>query len=295
MIHSKNIFVILPLLALFLFFPTKSFATREFVQTHTVIVKRGEAFQGVSFPVGSKVSLYTASKGVAAVELSENFSMNGILLKAGTSIEIWEDGTLFQFSTRDGQRVHALTFGEHEATLRFSRSGVLESINLRKPKLIHGVKFAENYQLEFHPNGKPSRGTLAEDQAFAGLHLKAAEVQFFPSGKIRQAKLAKESKFREFVLRGDPNPANPNDVEFWENGILKRGILGANANVQGYICGPGPITFFETGKVRTLTIGDHRKVFLNAYAGQQGVEATVKPGDSLNINEAGVVIGLGSH
>jgi hypothetical protein len=98
---------------------------------------------------------------------------------------------------------------------------------------------------------------------------------------------------KEIWIKGDTNTANPSDIEFWPNGKLKRALLAKSVKIQNYLCGEGPVNFFETGTLQTLILGEDKTVILNPYEGQRPVEKAAKAGDSLNINEKGTVIGWG--
>ncbi|MEZ0261553.1 MAG: hypothetical protein ACAH80_11125 [Alphaproteobacteria bacterium] len=273
--------------------PVHQSYARARVETHEVIVKSGEIYQGLQFPEGTKLHLISANNAVASAILSHDFLMNGHLIKGGTTLQIWNDGTLMEIYTQDGQRINDLVFTQGEASLRFSAEGKLATAHLNKPKEIQGFRLAENSNVEFYPDGKLAWGKLADEQLRDGLYFAAlSEIRLFPSGKLQQAKLAKESKFGELLLKGDPN-ANPGETSFWPEGNLKTGILAAAATIQGFPCGPGPITFFESGRIKTLVLGEEMKIVLAPYEGQTPHEKLAKAGDSLNINENGVVIGWG--
>ncbi len=278
--------------ALFLFTCIEATANRQILKTHEVIVKKGESYHGVFFPEGSHLNIVDQTKAVASAVLSQDFKIGHHLIKAGTNLIIWDNGMLAEITTKEGQRINNLVFAEGEARIRFNQEAKLEEINLNRPKEVEGLLFAESYQIKFHANGKISSGTLARDQEKEGLKLKAKiEVHFFESGKLKQLKLAEASQFGKFLLVGDANIANPGETEFWENGSLKAGILAKNVEIQGIICGPGPIVFFESGKLRSFVVGADRVVSLDPYPGQTPAERAVKPGDSLNMNEAGKFIG----
>lgn len=222
--------------------------------------------------------------------------MNGYLLKQGSSLSIWGNGVLFELSPVSGQKIGDLEFQAGEANLRFTIDGVLESASLHTDKEIHGYRFAKNMTIEFHPNGKLSRGTLAEEQIKNGLKLKSnSEIRFFPTEQIQAAKLSGESTVGTYKIKGDPIPANSSDVEFYSNGRLKAAILSQNAVIDGYHCGPGNIVFFESGKIKELTLSEDRVVKLHSYIDQGAVEKPARRGDRINLSEDGRVMGWSSR
>ena len=283
------------LIPLFLFSLSTAHAHRPFIPTHQVTVKKGDTHQGVQFPEGSTLTLISSSGAVASATLSRDFKMNGHLLKQGSSLSIWSNGTLFELSPVSGQRIGDIEFAAGEASLRFSTKGVLENASLHTDKEIHGYRFAKNMNLEFHPNGKVSRGYLAEEQLKNGLKLKAnSEIRFFPTEQIQSAKLSGESGVGAYRVKGDSNPANSSDVEFYPNGRLKAAILSQNAVIDGYRCGPGHIALFESGKIKELTLGEDRVIKLHPYIDQSVVEKSARAGDRINLSEDGRVMGWSS-
>lgn len=267
-------------------------ANRAQVETIEMLVKKGEVHQGVSFPEGTRLTLIKQNKAVVAATLSQEFKISGLVLKKGTSLQIWDDGSLFEFEPLAGQTVGDMSFQEQEATLRFAKGGVLESVYLKKAKTLQGYQWESGYHVEFHPNGKIARGTLAAGNSKAGLVLKEkSELRLYPSGQIQSAKLASDSQYEKFTLKGDPNPG---ETQFWSNGKLREAILAKDFLIDSYECGPGKISFFETGHLQTLHLAKDRKIVLNPYAGQAPVEKEAHAGDQLTLNEKGIIIGWGS-
>jgi hypothetical protein len=260
-----------------------------------VTVKKGDIHQGVQFPEGSTLTLISSSGAVASATLSRDFKMNGHLLKEGISLSVWGNGALFELSPVSGQRIGDIEFQAGEANLRFTAKGILENASLHTDKEIHGYRFAKNMTIDFHPNGKLSRGTLAEEQIRNGLKLKSnSEIRFFPTEQIQAAKLSGESTVGTYKIKGDSNPANSSDVEFYPNGRLKAAILSQNAVIDGYRCGPGHIALFESGKIKELTLGEDRVIKLHPYIDQSVVEKSARAGDRINLSEDGRVMGWSS-
>jgi len=287
---------LISLIPLFLFLLSTAHAHRPYIPTHQVTVKKGDIHHGVQFPEGSILTLISSSGVVASATLSRDFKMNGHLLKQGSSLSIWGNGALFELSPVSGQKIGDLEFQAGEASLRFTNNCALESASLHADKEIHGYRFGKNMTVEFHPNGKLSRGTLAEEQVKNGLKLKPhSEIRFFPTEQIQAAKLSGESTVGNYKIKGDPNPANASDVEFYPNGRLKAAILSQNAVIDGYRCDPGNIAFFESGKIKELTLGEDRVVKLHPYLDQSAVEKPARRGDRINLSEDGRVMGWSSR
>ena len=101
--------------------------------------------------------------------------------------------------------------------------------------------------------------------------------------------LGKASRFGELTLKGDPNPANPGETQFWPNGNLRAGVLAKPAKIDGYQCAPGRISFFESGKLQTLILAEDKKISLSSYPKE------AHAGDSLNLADDGRVIGWGGR
>lgn len=273
-------------------FPNAALAQRQVLKTHEVIVKKGDVYQGVHFPEATRLNIVDENDSVASAIISRDFNLSGYLIKAGTYLQIWGNGVLFEIEARKRQKINGIIFGENEATIRFNQEAKLEDIYLRKPKIIGGFEFADGYHIQFFPNGKLEKGNLSRDQSFGGLNLKAKSVvQFYDTGKLKQLKLSRESRLGSFVLIGDPNFANLGETEFWPNGILKAGILAKGILIQGFLCAPGPIAFFESGKLKTFVNGQGRVISFEPYPGQKPTEKVVKPGDIVNLDESGKAIG----
>lgn len=106
-----------------------AWADRVRVETFEVLVKKGEVYQGVSFPEGTRLTLIQQNRAVAGAILSQDFKLSGYLLKKGTSLQIWDDGSLFEFEPLAGQSIGDMTFQELEATIRFAKGAVRNKIN----------------------------------------------------------------------------------------------------------------------------------------------------------------------
>jgi|GEM_PF-6139590 len=277
------------LFCLLLTFPSLTLAKRAAPPTQEVIVKKGEAYQGVKFPEGTILRVYVSGGAVASATLSQDFTLSGVKLLKGTSLQIYENGALFDFYPLEGQKVGELTFGKEQASsVRFSAAGKLEYIFLRNQMTIQGIRFGGAGQAQFYPNGKLQRASYLEAQEKDGLNIAFnSSATFYQDGKLQQVTLGKESRFGELKLKGDPNPANPGETEFWPNGKLKNAVLAKSASIDGYPCAPGRISFFESGKLQTLILGGDKKVMLNSYP------KDAHAGDSLNLSEDGKVIGWG--
>lgn len=278
------------ILSLLIFFGSEpSLASRRAAPTREVIVKKGESYGGVKFPEGTKVMLYVPGDAFASAELSKDFTLSGHSLKKGTILGIYENGGLFHIAPVGGQKIGELTFAPEEAaSVYFTATGVLKNLQLRNAKEIQGLLYKAGAEVSFHPNGKVERGSKLEPQKKNGMHLAAGSaVNFYPSGTWERITLGAESRWGELTLTGSPNPANPGETEFWENGQLRRGILARPVTLQGFSCGPGTISFFESGKLQTLVLGADLKTKVNSYP------LDAKAGDSLTLNEAGSVIGWG--
>ncbi len=138
------------------------------------------------------------------------------------------------------------------------------------------------------------QGHLAGAQLKNGLRLKAgSELRFFPTEQIQAAKIDDDSVVGPYQVKGDPNPANAADIQFYENGKLKSVILSKQATIDGYRCGPGIVTFFESGKLQELTLGEDRVIKLHPYLDQSPAEKAAKQGDRIKINEDGRIMGWG--
>ena len=285
--ESMNILKSFLILWLCFFYSSWARDQRAQLKTHDVVVKKGEVFQSVKFPEGTRLTVTDQGNVVVSATLSKDFQISGFLIKQNTAVRIGGAGALVEIETEDGQKINNLIFTKGEASIRFTPKGAIEDIFLRRPKSIDGYMFADNYHVQFHPSGKISIGQLSQDQVHEGFNLKGkTEIRFFPSGQLMQIQLAKSSAFGDLMLIGA--------AEFWSNGKLKAGTLAASAKRDGFQCGPGSISFFESGKLQTLILGNDRTVILNPYAGQAPVEKAAKAGDSLNMNESGTVIGWGS-
>ncbi len=249
-------------------------------------MKKGEKHQGVSFPEGTKL-LVQADGTVRLATLSRDFTLSGMKLLAGSELQIYDDGALFELAPVAGQKIGDLTFAADEAqSLRFSKEGKLESLYLPKGRAIHNVSFGVGGQAYFHSNGKLARGMRLAAQQLEGLHIaEGSEARFHADGKLKQATLAKESRYGRWFLQPEPNQANPVHVEIFENRELKAGLLARKGEIQGLVCGPGRISFFESGKLESCTLGADASVKMNGYPKE------AKAGDRLTLAEDGRVVG----
>ncbi len=274
------------LLALILFsVPKPIFASRAIIKTHEVLVKKGEIHQGIQFPEGTRLNIVDDTNAVISGVLSQDFQMSGYLIKSGTEFQIWDNGKLSEIVTQAGQRLSYLSFDKGEARISFSKDSKIEEVYLTRPKKIGEYSFSEIGPISFFPDGRVSKGTLSQDQLLEGLNLKAkSEIQFYPSGRIKQAMLGKDSQFSGMSLKAGL-------TEFWSSGSVKTASLASHAKVREFICGVGPISFYESGRLKTFVVAGNQSVKIEAYEGQAPVEKAVKPGDHLNLNEAGKIIG----
>lgn len=265
-----------------------AYARRAAPPVKEVIVKEGEVYQGVRFPAGTKLYVQVQGGAVTQATLSADFTMSGVKLLKGTTLEIFGDGKLFSFSPLEGQQCGGFTFRAGQAqTVTLDRDGKLSHIQLSAPMEAQGYRFGAGSQLRYAA-GALEQGTYAAAQEKDGLSIaENSSLYFHPNGKLKQASIAKEGRVGEFSVAPDANPANPNHVELWGNGKLKSAILAKNAPVQELTCGPGRIAFFESGKLQSCTLGAPAKVSLNGYP------KDAKAGDTLTLAENGRVVGWG--
>lgn len=270
-------------------------ATRPIVRTEEVIVKENEIYQGVRFPKGTVVTLYLGTKDVRSVLLKEDFRIQGLLIRAGAALEFYDDGKILEIRPAGAQQIGPNTFSGDVSILRLTREGTLQNAVLNRPKIIAGYKLAANSSVEFHPNGSLAKAILDGDQTHDGLNLKNASVlDLYPDGKIKGAKLAKNSFFQSLPLGPDSNPANTFDVEFWPAGRLKSASLASKTKVGDYWAGPGRVEFFESGGPKQLPLAENRKITLAPSPDQSHHQVEAKVGDVLFFSDDGRVVGHGT-
>jgi sugar lactone lactonase YvrE len=215
--------------------------------THEVTVKAGDTYDGIQYPVGTKVNLYDKGNTVGSVVLSQDFKMNGQLILKGTQLYV-PHGKLGCLFSREGQTIGAIVL-KKDAQVCFNEQARLEMIHLAHDNDILGYPFAANSWVQFHPGGKVAQGELARGVTRDGVALAGrSEISFYPSGAIDSAAVAPGATFKTFTL-GKRQHDNA-DVRFWPNGKLKEAQLLLPVPVGGVSCAPGPISFEESGALK---------------------------------------------
>ena len=226
-------------------------ATRPMITTHAVIVSAGETYDGIQYPIGTEVNLTDIDNAVSRVLLSQDFEMNGHLIKKGTRLYV-PNGKLGCYWSQEGQVIGSIVLKE-EADVCFNDKGELGTIHLRHANEILGNPFAANSWVQFHPDGKVAKGQLGQDVTRAGLALAGgSEITFHPSGSIESAGIKPGTNFGKLPLGKRPN--YPSDVSFWPNGKLKDAVLAQPVQIGAASCAPGDISFAESGALKYCVV-----------------------------------------
>lgn len=232
-------------------------ATKIQMEERSVVVRKGDVYDGVRYPPGSQAIFYGDSKSVGSVILSQDFKMNGRVVLKGSRLEL-SGGKLTSYSSVEGQKIGDFTLHDWDL-VSFGEDGALKMIGLHQMNQMQGFAFAEHSWVELHPSGKVAHGTLAEAVVFRGLHLRAgSEIKFYPSGEVRCVFPDGTSQFGEYRLAPD-YLGSECGVEFWPNGKLKSGVLAETARINGVTCGPGRIYFLESGPLNVCQTVERAK------------------------------------
>jgi len=222
-------------------------ATQPRIATHSVTVKAGDTYDGIQYPVGTTVSLTDIGNVVGDVILSQDFKMNGHVIRKGTQLYVTQ-GKLACFWSREGQAIGAIVL-KKDAQVCFNEQARLEMIHLAHDNDILGNPFAANTWVQFHPGGKVAQGELARDVTRGGLALAGrSKITFYPSGAIENAALAPGATFQKLPL--GKHQGYDEDVSFWANGKLKEALLRQPARVGAATCAPGAISFEASGALK---------------------------------------------
>jgi hypothetical protein len=269
---------------------TDGAAEREFIATHEVIVGPNEIHQGVRFPAGTRLDVMTNGV-ITYVFLGDDFTLGGHRFKKGTQLTISDAGMPTAAWTAAGQTFGDIVIEHPQTEVRFDDKARLESIHVNEPQRVRGIQFQQ--WIEFHPNGRLAHGLLAGDQTVAGLHLRdGTEIKWFPNGQIAEAVLNAPSTTDGLTLAAaDPKAILPVPTTFWPNGRLKQGVLERGTQLQGYSAGSGPVEFFESGKLKAVTLGRACTIALHPYKDQAPSTINAEAGDSISLDETGEVTG----
>ena len=226
-------------------------ATSIPIATHMVIVKPGETYDGIQYPIGTIVHLTDIGNAVGNVLLSQDFKMNGHVIKKGTNLYV-PNGKLSCYWSQQGQAIGLIVLKEG-AQVCFDKNGALEQIHLRHANKILGNPFAANSWVQFRPSGKVAEGELARDVKRVGLALAGgSKITFYSSGFINSAAIKTGAKFGK--LRLAKRQGYESDVSFWPNGKLQDAVLAQPVAVGGASCAPGDISFEESGALKDCVI-----------------------------------------
>jgi len=221
---------------------------RRTIETHEVIVKKGDVFEGIKYPPGTRVDIEDRTNSVGYVFLSRDFKMNGHVIMKGTQLDV-QNGKLSCYWSKEGQKVNKITLHK-DAQVCFRRDGTLEMIHLDSANKIQGYSFARNTWVHFHPTGKVERGEIGKMATIEGIRLRVkGEISFFPSGKKECVPVSEGSKLGGYPLAPIPSWGYSCDAEFWPNGKLKKAVLAETTRIEGKVCGPGEFAFVESGQL----------------------------------------------
>lgn len=222
-------------------------ATQIRIATHSVTVKAGDTYDGIEYPVGTKVHLTDIGNEVGYVFLSQDFKMNGHVIRKGTQLYVTQ-GKLGCYWSREGQTIGAIAL-KKDAQVCFNENAELEMIHLAHANNILGNPFAAKSWVQFHPGGKVAQGELARDVTRGGLALAGrSKITFYPSGCIESAAVAPGATFKKLPL--GKQQGYDEDVSFWPNCKLKEAVLRQSAQIGAASCAPGPISFERSGALK---------------------------------------------
>ena len=229
-------------------------ATKIVFPGHMKTLASAQTVQGFRFPTGTEVQVLDSDgEATGVVVLHEDYEVDGVWLKSGTSVTVGSVGGkpphLSEFSSVPGQRFRGIHLPA-ETQVDFDAQGRLSqmSSNGGDPIRIRGKVFAGNTWIEFHPSGGIKRGELARGFEANGLHVSPGPIEFHADGRIKQAFIAAGSVDRDIRL-APSNRSYGFDVEYWPNGHLKQAMLADKTVLDGKTCPPGHIAFKQDGSL----------------------------------------------
>jgi len=126
----------------------------------------------------------------------------------------------------------------------FSMSGTAYPETLKTLKTIQDIGFPAGTEVEFYGSGQISLAELAKDQKIEGIDFaKGTRLLFYETGKLRMAILRREHDIQGVPCIGE--------ADFYQSGKLKSALLSRDKGIQGLPFSKGSrITLLQSGKIQ---------------------------------------------
>ncbi len=221
----------------------------EWKRPGTARLRRPMELEGLAWPAGTVVHLgYDGS--VEAIELPDAREVKGHRCDAG--MVVWlRDGQLrgYEGTLREDRRIDGLLL-KAGTKVEVRAHGMLVEATLGAEQEVLGQRLPAGTRVSFRhePGGAPALDLLHLPRPWEirGVPCDRGRVSFFENGALYEAWLARRCEF-------DGIPCEAEDLGFHRNGRLARASVGRGTVLAGLPCA-GPVRFDEEGRVEALTL-----------------------------------------
>jgi antitoxin component YwqK of YwqJK toxin-antitoxin module len=175
------------IIILFIIFISENEAKPEVLKSDTNIA-------GSVFPKGTHVEYYPSGK-VAYINSDENREINGIVFEKCHPIIFFESGAIYEGRLAEDIKIDGITFMQ-DTDIMFYDTGKINIGTLGQDHGIQGMKFIKGTRICFDESGTLYDVLLSKEQNIRGIYCANDYVDFYKSGKIKRAKLAKDHEIQ---------------------------------------------------------------------------------------------------
>jgi len=184
-----------------------------------------QTINGVTFKGAPDSVIFDETGNISHGILHGDQTINGIWFADGTGFNYFPDqsprkGYLAKNTVIDGIPLAS------DSVVHFYANGKIHMATLWIDHTINGMKYKQGTALQFNIEGNLGSGTLAIDTNSMGTVIPAGTKVRLVEGKLRSLDLKQNISVQGHHLDG-------RGIEFYENGVLRTGVLAKDANIEG--------------------------------------------------------------
>ncbi|MFA5164542.1 MAG: hypothetical protein WC481_03130 [Candidatus Omnitrophota bacterium] len=131
--------------------------------------------------------------------------------------------------------------------IEYTEAGKINYAILEKPAAVQDLP-CQGW-IYFYESGKVRDAELSRDVSLQGITLsKGSRIYLYESGRLRSGTLA------EAKMIGGVKVADGARVSLFETGKLVNVYLTKAQEIQGILCAPGPVDFYNDGRLKSSTL-----------------------------------------
>lgn len=223
--------------------------------------------QGVPYRVGSTVPLQKNGL-VETGELGADHTMQGLNLKGGTRVYYYDTGKVKKGTLAADTSLQGVTFKAGTLITLYKNGKVAVGTPAGEAAAFQGVRYTsddespEDPATRRLPYCRDKMGAVGEGAEPGPCRHEPGTLEFYESGILRGGVLAADAKVGDVPLKGGTY------VRYHSNGELARGIMASDTEVDVVTCQGGePIEFYDNGQLESAIMVKNAKILGTLYAG----------------------------